>query len=350
MLEKTHFHETYIRAAGAIAYLSVLNAKGDEGIGSAFHIGDGIFITARHVVEGVTINDIATTKSAFLVEEAGGRIAPPRRLRIIDGPYFGPESLDVAAFKVDLNGGPLPAIAVSPHSDYYMDQNDFVLSDILILGYPPVPCTTVPVQVVALGQINAVVRVRHSPALHFLGSAMARGGFSGGVALDRRGIALGVVTESLGKIDMPVETGFMSVLSIEPALELAAAKFGFTTNTGYFGRFGDTLFAVNLSKESDRPLSSFIYDASVDVYDDDHDVLVEINCHDPALLAQAVATFDALTPLRSNALDDGSVAYTPISNPSAESLLAAGEAVAEFFVRSGYRIIASTTNRSRKLR
>lgn len=179
-LQKSDFHETYVRAVGAVAFVAIVDTNGDEGIGSAFHIGDGIFVTARHVVEGVTIKEIATTKSAHLTEEAGGKMAPPRRLQIVDGPYFGPDGLDVAVFRVELGTMPLPAITVSQHTDYSFGENDLVLSDILVVGYPPIPFTTVPNQVVTLGQINAVVRVHHSPSLHFIASAMARGGFSGG--------------------------------------------------------------------------------------------------------------------------------------------------------------------------
>jgi hypothetical protein len=341
MAEKSAFHETYVRAAGAVAFVAVIDAKGDEGIGSAFHIGNGIFVTARHVIEGMTIKEIATTKSAHLTEEAGGKTAPPRRLEIADGPYFGPDGLDVAVFKVNLGRTPLPAITVSQHTDYELGENDLVLLDILVIGYPPIPFTTIPSQVVTLGQINAVVRVRHSPALHLIASATARGGFSGGVALDQSGVALALVTESLGQGDMPVETGYMSLLSIEPAVDLAAEKFGFGIHAGYPGRYTDTLFAAKFSDPSSRSLNSFIYDASLYVYDDDRDVFVEINCADETLLAEAVAAFNGITPLTRHDVVDGSVLYTPEGNPSAELLLEGGEAVAALFKKSGYKKMTS---------
>jgi hypothetical protein len=201
-----------------------------------------------------------------------------------------------------------------------------VLTDILVIGYPPIPF---------------VVRVRHSPALHFIASATARGGFSGGAALDHSGTALALVTESLGQGDTPVETGYMSLLSIEPAVDLAAEKFGFSTHGGYPGRYSDTLFAAKFSNPSSESLSSFIYDASVYVYDDDRDLFVDIECADKALLAEAVATFHTITPLMRSEVEDGPVLYFPAENPPAKLLLEAGEAVASLFERSGYRRMAS---------
>lgn len=176
-----------------------------------------------------------------------------------------------------------------------------------------------------LGQINAVVRVHHSKVLHFIASATARGGFSGGVALDKFGMALALVTESLGTRDTPVETGYMSLLSIEPAVDLAAEKFGFSTHGTYPGRYSDTLFAAKFSDPNSQSLSSFIYDASLYVYDDDRDVFVEFNCTDEALLTEALATFNAITPLRRQQVDEHYVLYTPVDNPPASLLLEAGK-------------------------
>lgn len=341
MTEKNAFQETYTRAAGAVAFVTIIDEKGDEGIGSSFHIGQGIFVTARHVIDGVTLKEIATTKSARLGEETGGKTTPPRRLEIVEGPYFGPDGLDLAVFRVDLGEAPLPAIAVSQHTDASLCENDFVLSDILVIGYPPIPFTTLPSQVVTLGQINAVVRVRHSPVLHFIASATARGGFSGGVALDQSGTALALVTESLGQGGMPVETGYMSLLSIEPAVDLAAEKFGFSCHGAYPGRYTDTLFAAKYSNPSSDSLSSLIYDASIYIYDDDRDLFVEIDCSDEALLADAQAVFHAITPVQRIDCEDGSVLYIPAKNPPAALLLEAGEAVAALFERSGYQRVAS---------
>jgi hypothetical protein len=35
-----------------MAYVVVVKPDGSEAIGSAFHVGEGVFVTARHIVEG----------------------------------------------------------------------------------------------------------------------------------------------------------------------------------------------------------------------------------------------------------------------------------------------------------
>lgn len=132
----------------------------------------------------------------------------------------------------------------------------------------------------------------------------------------------------------------------EPVVDRAGVgsrcgRFGFSTHGGYPGRYSDTLFAAKFSNPSVRSLSSFIYDASLYVYDDDRDLFVEINCADEALLAEAVATFHAITPVTRTDVIDGSVLYIPNENPSAKLLLEAGEAVASQFEGAGYRRMAS---------
>jgi S1-C subfamily serine protease len=43
-----------------MAYVAV-ERDGKAGIGSAFHVGDGIFVTARHVLENAVVAEIKMT-------------------------------------------------------------------------------------------------------------------------------------------------------------------------------------------------------------------------------------------------------------------------------------------------
>lgn len=91
------------------------------------------------------------------------------------------------------------------------------------------------------------------------------------------------------------------------------------------------MYAVRFSDPSSQSLNSLIYDASLFVYDDDHDVSVEMSCSDDALLAEAVAQFNSVTRLTRHDVVDGSVIYTPEENPPAEILVQGGEAAAAVF-------------------
>lgn len=54
----------YEKYSGAMAYVAVEGADGQIGIGSAFHVGEGVFVTARHVVDGKKITEVGTTAGA----------------------------------------------------------------------------------------------------------------------------------------------------------------------------------------------------------------------------------------------------------------------------------------------
>lgn len=100
----------------------------------------------------------------------------------------------------------------------------------------------------------------------------------------------------------------------------------------------DTLFEARWSGPSSR--SSNSDDASIHIFDDNRDVLVTIKCADEALLAEAVAAFNAITPVSRSDFGDKSY-YLPEENPSPTLLLAGGEAVASLFESSGYKRLAS---------
>lgn len=101
--------------AAALAYIEVESPDGDLGIGSAFHVGEGVFVTARHVVEGKRINEICMTEStdvplvgaeaegarSFLHQDDKGipvHTVNNGVLRLKAGPFFHSDSsIDVAA-------------------------------------------------------------------------------------------------------------------------------------------------------------------------------------------------------------------------------------------------------------
>ena len=248
--------------------------------------------------------------------------------------------LDVAVFRVETGDTPLPAITLGGHADYGLGEDDLVLSNILIVGYPPIPFTTIPCQVAAQGQINAVVRVRHSPVLHFIGSAVARGGYSGGPVLDISGAAIALVTESLGRNGEPAETGYMSLLSIEAVVDLATEIYGACFDGGYPHHDRETLFAARFSHKSARSLNSLIYDASLYIYDDDRDLFVQIVCDDVSVIASAVTAFDAVVPIEEVDVDDGPPLFFPTNNPPAALLVRAAEAAVLAIEAAGYRKMA----------
>lgn len=56
----------YHEHATAMVYVAVEQPDGTHAMGSAFHVGEGVFVTSRHVVEGNTIREIRVTESLGL--------------------------------------------------------------------------------------------------------------------------------------------------------------------------------------------------------------------------------------------------------------------------------------------
>lgn len=346
----TELQQLYAQYAGAVAYVSVVNADGKAGIGSAFHIGDGIFVTAKHVIEFQTIVEVATTKRIEVTKDSDQYghntcYISPRIIKIIEGPYEH-ASEDVAVFRVELVDKFLPKVQLGSHTSHEIQDYEFILTDVLVIGYPPIPFTTTPNQVVASGQVNAVIDVRHSEYVHFVLSTMARGGFSGGVVMTKSGIALGLVTESLGTGSSLVETGYMSVMSIDAAIELAREKFDI--NLAEFGicRDLDSLIEIKMVNDSLGRLNSRLYNACVYVYDDDRDLFMEIHCDDQSLLHSAYEVFNSVSPtyIVESMSQENLIFFQAKGNPSASVLITAANAVKQFFENAGYKEMSIKKN------
>jgi S1-C subfamily serine protease len=127
--------ELFEKYAAAVAYVCTKDRDGDEGMGTAFHVGDGVFLTARHVVENRQILELATTTQHYVPDEAGNTHIGSERFRtvgpgsghVIKGPLFHPDSdVDVAALVV--NGlEELPVIPLGSHLDDWINDDAFLL-------------------------------------------------------------------------------------------------------------------------------------------------------------------------------------------------------------------------------
>jgi hypothetical protein len=244
----------YYEHATAMAYLAVERPDGTHSIGSAFHVGEGVFVTSRHVVEGNIIREIKITEAIAIstreyftnvekrdaTEEEiqnydklmAGPTGKPRLwrhylppLELASGPYFAREpDLDVAVFRVKEIHSAAAVVKLGVHFDDWVYRAEWRLSDAIVLGYPPVPMVNLPTLIAAKAEIHTHVTPRHSNAVHFLLSATPRGGFSGGVAIYEDGTALGVVTSSLNMNYEPEQLGFFAVLSIEAIMSCLIAN------------------------------------------------------------------------------------------------------------------------------
>lgn len=210
-------------------------------------------------------------------------------LRIKMGPFFHKEaSVDVAVFQVDGIDPRTPFVELGGHLDDWLGEGDFVLTEAIVLGYPPIPQTNDPHLVVARSEINAVVDVRHAPHLHFILSATPRGGFSGGLAVLDGGVALGVITSSLVANSAAAELGFFAVLTVEPIYVcLAEHKLLPDCQTDIWEDFWNTDTLLEFCAPTETDAAEVRVLAEADVFDNGKRVYLKLRCNDQALLDRA---------------------------------------------------------------
>jgi hypothetical protein len=205
----------FVRYHGGVIPVFTVDALGDEHLGSAFHVGDGSFVTARHVAEGQMVCRVVVPSEQRAFDEPETLV----EITILGHPD---PAKNVAVFSVP-ELAHLPDIPLGSHLDDWLGENDFVLNDVLVLGYPPIPLSVRPVIVAARGEVNAMVDLINVEHPHYIVSVVPRGGFSGGVVLSEWDFALGVITSSLVKNNVPEELGYLTVLTVEPILGCLAA-------------------------------------------------------------------------------------------------------------------------------
>lgn len=174
-----------------------VDENGDVGIGTAFHIGDGYFVTARHVLEGRTVTDIVQSGGLAEVQAVHAVVFhedPTVDLAIISTTATHAEAIDL--------GNDLTALG----------EQDLVLDEVLLLGYPPIPFARQPELFAIAGQVNGELWRRDGDTQYLI-STPARGGFSGGPVVHESGQLLGVLIEALGRREAPWEAPVAAVLS-----------------------------------------------------------------------------------------------------------------------------------------
>jgi hypothetical protein len=212
---------------GCIAFVESQAPDGEIGCGTCFHVGEGVFVTARHVIENRTITQIGFDDDAVNQELLQDRKfwgqQQQGRLTVVEGPFFhSKQNVDVACFRVEPH--PKAWLPLGGHLDDFLGQHELLLYRTLVIGYPPIPLTSEPKLVASVGEVNALVDLYVGSHPHFIISTMARGGFSGAPVLvaynednTSSGTAvLGIVTQSLVENNKSTEHGYMAVLTVEP--------------------------------------------------------------------------------------------------------------------------------------
>lgn len=341
-----NLRDLFKQYSGAVAYIEICNSEGDRHIGSAFHVGGGIFVTARHVIEGHQILEIATTaQSEIMIEceshedsELEKYIIEPRILSLVEGPYYPADKyIDIAVFKVTGIDPRTPRIPLGAHFDFDIGDDKFVLTKAVVLGYPPIPNTVVPRLIAARAEVNAVINVRQNSYVHFIISALARGGFSGGVVLSEYGHALGLVTESQIRNDIPPELGFMTVLAVEPIYKCINENFSYDENEE-LAYVHSCMQRYCLTHERLAKLNPRLVSISITLFDDDRDVFIELTSNDSESLRLAFSAINRITPVGivDSLSRTGYIFVLPKENPPKAALeKAVNEAIKELN-RKGY--------------
>lgn len=203
----------YLKYRPCMVRISVTNALDDLHTATGFHIGDGLIVTARHVMrETVKKPDIIGEVEVEVDRTLQGiiREVDQQNLTVTKAHYHSDIRVDLAVLETDFeahvlrndsgikraNQGRSASIPIGSHVDGWI-SDQFILDKVLVMGYPAVPWAQSSVLVTAEAEINALVQNVRVPHPYYVVSSTARGGFSGAPVISDAGFVIGIIVESL---------------------------------------------------------------------------------------------------------------------------------------------------------
>lgn len=232
--------DLYLKYRKCIVRIIVGSESGDLHTGTGFHIGDGLIVTARHVLKQTMMKQTISGEELSEVDRRIDSIT-----REVDGQfltsgsvfYHPDKNVDLAVIETDFEeqlfsgeATPRPdgrkksvSIPIGSHLDGWI-SDQFVLCKVLVMGYPSVPWARSLELITTEGEVNALIQNVRVPHPYFLISSTARGGFSGAPVISDTGFVIGIIVESLFGDGKPEETGFNAAITIEPLVRLLAER------------------------------------------------------------------------------------------------------------------------------
>lgn len=209
--------------------------------GGAFHIGDGWLASARHVVTDGAITELRQHDRGVLHHDQIILGADDVDLALVHTDFDLDHYMTRTTIKGYEQDWKEDHIIIGGHLDDWISDDWMVLTEVLLMGYPPIPLAKERRLVAMRGEVNGVVDMyRGPPHPHFIISPLPRGGFSGGPVITSYGALLGVMTESLTLDGLPTELGYGAAITVEPLWGLLIDNHIYpASNAGFIRKLED---------------------------------------------------------------------------------------------------------------
>jgi len=217
--------ELYDDYRPAIVRITIRTREGDLANGCGFHIGHGNIVTAKHVLDDGELDAVTRVydDEPVHVRKVLDSSEPGIDLALLQTDFDLSDYVNKTHFLGDKRrqDAKTDRIPLSFFTNEFLGAG-FVLTKVLLMGFPRVPRSNKTYLLAVTGEVNALIGKYREEQPHFIISTVARGGFSGGPVINEYGSLLAVLIESLYEQDQAEENGFASAIAIEPLLNLLA--------------------------------------------------------------------------------------------------------------------------------